>query len=66
MEIHDILQKQICHILYSILEKKEKIKESDKEKSLHSKNGMVYFASMSFSPDSADGDSDHCLICGDY
>ena len=65
MEIHGILQKQICHILYSILEKIEKIKESDKEKSLHSKNGMVYFASMSFSPDSADGVSDPCLICGD-
>ena len=46
--------------------KKEKIKESDKEKSLHSKSVMLYFASMSFSPDSADGDSDHCLICGDY
>ena len=48
------------------LEKKEKIKESDKEKSLHSKSVMLYFASMSFSPDSADGVSDPCLICGDY
>ena len=52
--------------LYSILEKKEKIKKTEKENSLHSKTGMVYFASMSFSPDSAAGDSDHSLICGDY
>lgn len=38
---------QTNHILYSILEKTEKIKKSDQEKSLHSQSGMVYFASMS-------------------
>ena len=47
-------------------EKTEKIKKRGKEKSLHSKSVVLYFASMSFSPDSADGVSDPCLICGDY